>query len=251
METWESMRERLEDGGVTGPALELARRATANDRHWNRVMAAFDAAAMAVGVPTRYAQFRGSDGVPRLTAEHQPQDCLEIWAVLTADAFGVGGPMRISGMQTVRVPPLQSLGSGRKQAGDGPAWTAAIADAADICRSLIVRWYWERQNLSVTVKWTADYKVEAHLALPGEYVSPSVAFVGSDGEDSLVLDPNCPPCIPHSWRESIAGTGFLKTQKIGFRFDENLPVCGKTSAEDWANAYNAALRFQEDLNVDQ
>jgi len=54
---------------------------------------------------------------------------LGAWADLAADAVGVGGHDGLTGDGTVRVPSLAGLGKGRKQARDGRAWTAAIAQA--------------------------------------------------------------------------------------------------------------------------
>lgn len=51
------------------------------------------------------------------------------WALLASDAYGAGTPgtWGASG----RSKPLLCLGKGRRQATDGPAWSAAIASAAD------------------------------------------------------------------------------------------------------------------------
>lgn len=48
---------------------------------------------------------------------------------MVMDRIGVGGPMGCGGDATARLPIFNSLGSGRKQATDGAAYTAALTDA--------------------------------------------------------------------------------------------------------------------------
>jgi hypothetical protein len=58
----------------------------------------------------------------------------EMNAILLADCFGVGGHLGVSGAGTRRHPAFAYLGKGRKNASDGPAWSAAIRAAANNCR---------------------------------------------------------------------------------------------------------------------
>jgi hypothetical protein len=46
------------------------------------------------------------------------------------DMFGIGGGRGLTGEATDRIPQFRNLGKGRKQAYDGPAWSAAIKEAA-------------------------------------------------------------------------------------------------------------------------
>ena len=110
---WSDQREALEARGLHGSeAIELARRLTAPARHAARVEAAKAAARAATG--------NHGAGAPAVL-------CL-------VEAGGIGGRAGCGTLlpgerATVRLPAFSELGKGRHQAGDGPAWTAAIAQA--------------------------------------------------------------------------------------------------------------------------
>ncbi len=57
-------------------------------------------------------------------------------ALCAAEILGVGGPDGVAGMSTDRQSCFQALGKGRKQATDGPAWDAAIAEC---CLKLLAK----------------------------------------------------------------------------------------------------------------
>lgn len=54
------------------------------------------------------------------------EDEAEYVFIALLDVMGVGGRMGVEGLSTDRHPAFSKCGSGRKQAGDGPAWSAAI-----------------------------------------------------------------------------------------------------------------------------
>ncbi len=117
--TWKETRESLGDG-ISDETLELIRRATAQQRHEARVKAARQAALQELPDP-RLA------GVLCVLEEH-----------------GHGGPWGAGSFlglrATLRAEWARGLGSGRAQAGDGPAWDAAIRDAGiELMRSASTR----------------------------------------------------------------------------------------------------------------
>jgi len=94
--------------GLTEAAVAAVARATAPARHEGRVAQVLTALG---GVPTA--------GPARARFVMQ----------LLCELHGVGGTADQSGAATLRMPWASSLGSGRKHAIDGSAWTAAILDA--------------------------------------------------------------------------------------------------------------------------
>lgn len=103
----------LREQGVEGAAAEFLLRRSASDRHAMRVAKVREAVREAL--PTAHLGGGEADALVFLT---------------TLDAVGVGGPQGVGGDATARVPAFAGLGKGRKQASDGPAWTAAIEAAA-------------------------------------------------------------------------------------------------------------------------
>lgn len=134
-------RERLSALGLAGPALELALGVGAAKRHASRVEAAiFAAIAWALvwnedegdAAPYLARAREAARAMATLSAPQEDADTiLDAWAVLATDAHGVGGHRDTEGIATARHPGLDALGTGRKQAGDGPAWTAAISGARE------------------------------------------------------------------------------------------------------------------------
>ena len=123
LKTWAELRVSLPEAiQASAEATNLVRRATAHERHAERSGAAFEAA-MEDGV--------GLAGL------------LAAWGLCAADSIGVGGHggMGGGGCGTERVACFRGSGSGRKQAGDGRAWDAAIKAARYRCLSQI----WEMQ----------------------------------------------------------------------------------------------------------
>jgi hypothetical protein len=87
------------------------------------------------------------------------------WAILDADGVGTG---------TARIPALSCLGKGRKQASDGGAWSAAIADAArEAAGNLGSGPCWGVVHDQAVVMWTcADGRSRGgrHQTVPDELV---------------------------------------------------------------------------------
>jgi len=111
---------------LEGPALDLWVRAGAARRHAARVEAA-EAAAHAWTAEWVRSEPRAGDPLTQGPLAHV------VCAIL--DDMGVGGHMGTgSGGSTLRHPAFAACGSGRKQATDGGAWTAAIG--AVVARSL-------------------------------------------------------------------------------------------------------------------
>lgn len=106
MKTWRETKESL-PAGLTENTVEEIRRLSAPERHQERIFAAVQAA------------------ISWLTAEgHDANLCR---ALCWAEARGLyGGGSKDPGSGTLRHPAFRGLGSGRRQANDGPAWTAAI-----------------------------------------------------------------------------------------------------------------------------
>ena len=101
-----ALEQHLREQGVEGVALDALLRETAALRHTHRVAVAAATAQAAGG------------GVALIGA-----------VLCRLDAHGIGGRDGVGGQATDRLPAFQALGKGRKQATDGGAWTAAIAEA--------------------------------------------------------------------------------------------------------------------------
>lgn len=116
--TWAAHAATLPEG-LAPEAVELIRRATASTRHRARVEMA--KAALAALAETHGA-FMGDDG----------DRAVAVAALAAIASNGIGGPLNAGGRgcATTRFPGLDQLGSGRRQAGDGSAWDAAITAAA-------------------------------------------------------------------------------------------------------------------------
>ena len=93
-------------------ATELVRRLTAAERAAER-----EAAVVA-------AAFEGASALS--TSEDTVQTAVLVMGLMGLDEIGIGGPQGLGGDCTQRISAFTSLGKGRKQAGDGPAWSAAI-----------------------------------------------------------------------------------------------------------------------------
>ena len=96
-------------------ATELVRRLTAAERASQRENAVVAAA------------FEGASALS--TSTDTVQAAVLTMGLMALDIVGIGGPNGIGGDATDRVACFTSLGKGRKQATDGPAWNAAIRAA--------------------------------------------------------------------------------------------------------------------------
>jgi len=101
--------------GIEGAAAEALLKETAAIRHADRVQRTLTAAA--------------AECSRELESGHDPEHCTECLVLLLSDRIGIGGTQGCSGDSTARHPAFENLGAGRKQAGDGGAWMAAL-DAA-------------------------------------------------------------------------------------------------------------------------
>lgn len=102
--------------GITGAASDALLHETGATRHAWRVGAATMAALDYM--------------VGRRSGDGECVSQVECVAILLADYYGIGGRDGVEGGATDRHPGLDALGKGRKQASDGPAWSAAIRAAA-------------------------------------------------------------------------------------------------------------------------
>ncbi len=131
------LRARLMDRGLPPAAIEALMRETAPARHQCRVEVAisrlWEIAGEQASPPGSPAEMEAYDRVvvpfSREARRARVWHLIQAIAIGTADAYGVGGREGVEGLGTARYPGLDSLGKGRKQAGDGAAWTAAIAGA--------------------------------------------------------------------------------------------------------------------------
>ena len=133
---------QLEERGIKGHALEALLGEEAFERHLTRVDAARRAALdEAIRVYPTLVDY---------------EDALAAYAagVCVLDAFGVGGRMGVEGLASERVPPFQTLGSGRKQSVDGRAWDAAITAAREGLRASLGRSTWFPQIEGIVFEGT-------------------------------------------------------------------------------------------------
>jgi hypothetical protein len=182
-----AMAAHLATLGVVGAAADALLRETAPARHAARVEAALAAA-------RAYDEFERGDAIAL--------------AILLADAMGVGGRDGVEGAATLRHPALRSLGSGRKQATDGPAWSAAIAEA-------LARLANEMGPVSITPH-------SGVLTLWGGADGGWVLGLVSDG------------VVPAEWRRTIIREGLRRAVGLAGWFREDLPVEFAGRAADWA-----------------
>lgn len=114
--TADAHRRQFESQGVTGAALDALVAELAPLRHASRVEYAREAA------EEYYLDHMRLDRseVSQITLE------MAVAALAYADVAGVGGRCGVDGAATARHPAFAACGKGRKQATDGPAWSAAI-----------------------------------------------------------------------------------------------------------------------------
>jgi hypothetical protein len=122
----------LESLDLPQTAIDALLKETAFDRHNLRTQQALEAAKN--WVVSCWGMEEHKIGVHLVKAQAS--------AILFADCFGVGGHLGVSGAGTRRHPALVGLGKGRKNASDGPAWSAAIRAAAEHCRGYFAPSEW-------------------------------------------------------------------------------------------------------------
>jgi hypothetical protein len=129
----------LEGMGIIGAAAEAIAEETAEARHALRVSAAKEAALTEAErlfgnwLREESAQFvEANDGDSRWGEPFVHGQLRALAALLCLlDTAGIGGHDGVEGAATQRLACFSALGKGRKQARDGGAWSAAIAQAAE------------------------------------------------------------------------------------------------------------------------
>lgn len=194
-ETAAQLRERLEHAELPEAAIRAMLRETAPERHRSRI---------------DQARCRALEMAADNTAPHpdMPPSTERIWcavqavAFLVADAMGIGGRDGVEGLATARLPGLDSLGTGRKQAGDGPAWSSAIEWAA-----------WQLAGYPERAVYVApeaaDYGSPPDPAVPLRW-SPPPEGSGADLVVECDLDGEIrrvPVCLPTPWLYTVAREG--------------------------------------------
>lgn len=157
--TWASLDTAL-PSEVGAEARDFIRQITAGERHqWRRQEATYAALKEALGLHPAYGPkgpqsfqdqtlrqwSRGEWGGRLMDAEAEKLTGPFRLAILLCEleASGTGGPhdMGLHNGQgdrsSARMPWAQALGKGRARATDGPAWTAAISDAALVLRRML------------------------------------------------------------------------------------------------------------------
>jgi hypothetical protein len=194
-----ALAAQLAEAGVTGEAAELVLAATAGLRHAARCDAA-RVAATETGAP--------------------------VTAVIL-DAVGVGGRLGLGGDATARAPWARGLGTGRKHARDGGAWSAAIEAARGGAR-------------------------HAHVAACDGVVTVTVTVTVADAPDEVRVetvtpdDPDGPLGRSHAaWWRACAG---LALAELAGGCDPRPDLAWVTFAGDareWARVFNdAALELE-------
>lgn len=206
-----ALAAQLTGAGVTGPALEVVLNGTTRSRQLARVAAVVE-----------------SFGDPATTT-----------MVAILDAVGVGGRLGLgrggwSTPATCRHPLLRDLGTGRKHALDGGAWSAAITEARQQAR---------RGLAEATGGEYSMYSLPITLSARSEGVlleAGGVKYPFTLGEDVL----------PAEWARSLAGqyllrqageTDFLPESWLGSServIWQGVDLLGTRS--DWATLFNAA-----------
>jgi len=128
---WSAQLADLVEAGVDDDTVEVLRRATSGRRCVWRSAMALETALEAATVERGEALGLHVDEVDEV-----PSTALA-WAMLAVDGVGVGGADDIEGIGTDRIPAFGDLGAGRKNAHDGPAWSAAIDEARRVLARII------------------------------------------------------------------------------------------------------------------
>jgi len=129
---WSEILKVLKANGINDPdVIENVRRSTAPLRHRERTLKALHAA-----FNYAYAKIPYDDSDPL----NEIRRLLAAYVLLDAEAHGLyGGGYTNPGAGTSRHKAFTQLGKGRRQALDGPAWTAAIQQAAWEVKETLMR----------------------------------------------------------------------------------------------------------------
>lgn len=183
--------------GIEGAALDALLRETALQRHKARVAMALKCA------ESYYLE------ALKLSADEVSPETLAAGAasVLWADMAGVGGRDGVEGHATRRHPAFAQCGKGRKQATDGPAWSAAILDAARVTPGVF-------------------RAVDAGLHF----------FTRDNGVDTASVP--CDPQVPEEWQMTVAREGLRLAAGLPRWFDCHLPVDYIGQMGEWVALVN-------------
>jgi hypothetical protein len=130
--TRSALLDELESAGVICSAADAIVRETAPIRHAHRIETAYATALAESDRIFGAAIRRDAADMGEETGTFASDQIRALAAMLCIlDAAGVGGRDKVEGVGTARIPQFAGLGKGRKQALDGGAWSAAIAEAAE------------------------------------------------------------------------------------------------------------------------
>lgn len=163
--------------------------------------------------------------------------------VLLADTLGVGGRQDCEGGATKRVPGLDRLGSGRKQARDGGAWDAAIEGAlkrlihATGCDPV------GHGPLTVPMPEAGAGALTSIMTggeLPAWRAADECLELALPGYRTWVYAGDCAECpIPARWLRTVAREGLRRALGLDPWFPDHQVLCRwEGSAAEWAGITN-------------
>lgn len=205
-------------------ATELVRKLTSAERAAQR-----EAAVVAAAV-------EGAEALSTLTDDIVVKAVL-VMALMGLDEIGVGGPQGLGGESTERVSCFAALGKGRKQAGDGPAWSAAIRAAltAGLHGGKLIFSPFQGE-LEVEVLGGTSNADGCNVRIPADEggLARWVAAAAGLGLAAQV----CGTAFPAGRLEELAGYGVVFA---GVKED--------APASAWAEVYDAAVRVAQEEKV--
>lgn len=167
---------------------------------------------------------RGSVG-----EEVDTSSLLDGWAVCALDEGGVGGHDGVTGESTLRHPAFRVLGTGRKRAGDGQAWMAALRDAKALLEGALEKRGYYSPRFMPRIEGVEGERVTLSIWVsPGGRAPLEVANIGypSEGRESDL-----------PWRQAevkrrlfAACDKALTLRREGEEVDEGSPA-------DWGEVY--------------
>lgn len=223
--TARALRESLEARGVIGPAADLMVKLTAPTRHEARVKAALAAC----------------DVDPTLKGEDA-----EIATVCLLDRIGVGGRAGLDGAGTSRHPALGAVGAASKQSGAGPAWTAAITEAALRAQGGRTLRVWPFRSVAdgrtIIVLASLDPNAEADDPASTQVWSTEVL----EGDDFAVVSPDRgyeSHRVTRHWWAALAGIAVARLSGVApdMRKEALVGVRVEGDIALWASLYGACV----------
>lgn len=208
---------------LAGPSRDFAEKVFAKIRHEARVKFAMDAARDAAMDAARLAGVHPSPAM---------------WAIFAAEEIGIGGRANMEGRATPRHPAFAECGTGRKQAGDGGAWTAAINQA----------------QKQLGADYVANSKYVRFAATEGRIVAR--LFWHTDTADASTVDWedfDVEAVLPASWRDAVVKHGIANaayqsqgtnTSLLGLDLFDTV-----SSLADWMGAFERPFIATEPKEV--